>query len=579
MKEKIKPQKGFIQIPLLIAIIVSIAVISVGGYGGFEYYKTSKIIKEAEQLSKEEKYEEAIEKLNLAQVSLFVKNLGIKKQEISDKQEETKKLVEDLSKYNQGLNEFDKGNYQEAIDLFFEIPEDSFYSNNAKLKTEEAKRKMVEEELGETKIAKEKAEEKAQQEAIKRSQEEMARKAKEQELATKEAQEKMMNTDNDGDGLTYRRELELGTSDWDVDSDGDGIKDNEDLHPAGGGRYIAQEFEWDYGGNHWTWKYPIHEDWYEYYKRKPRTSHGLEYVTTNDPFIKEVAKMLKETAQKEGYVVSLFITSFVQSLPYVEDAYTTFDEYPKYPIETFVERNGDCEDTSYLLASLIDASGYGSALVVLSNHMATAIKSSSGFGGSYYEMDDGRYYYVETTGKGWGLGNMPSEYKYQQAKIIKIWDGKTIYSYPKYQKPCDPSPDFPGYYSDGENFYSDSQCNYLTYCLPFKEFYVNPQTLSFYWDSSCSQVAVKGCSKSTAYPGYFFDGLDYYSDSRCIQRARICRPSSIYYDRYYDGYDTYWDSSCTQRVVLGCSKSSIYPGLFFDGWSWYYDYQCTQKAR
>jgi len=150
MKEKIKIQKGFIQIPLLIAIIVSLVVISVGAYGGFEYYKTSKLVKEADQFTKEEKYDEAIGKLNLAQVSWFVKSLGIKKQEITNKQEEVKKLVEDLSKYNQGLDNLDKGNYQEAIDSFSEIPENSFYYKDAQLKTEEAKRKILEQQQLET---------------------------------------------------------------------------------------------------------------------------------------------------------------------------------------------------------------------------------------------------------------------------------------------------------------------------------------------------------------------------------------------------------------------------------------------
>jgi putative effector of murein hydrolase len=47
MKEKIKTQKGFIQIPILIAIIVSVVVVSGIGYGTIEYNKTSKIINEA----------------------------------------------------------------------------------------------------------------------------------------------------------------------------------------------------------------------------------------------------------------------------------------------------------------------------------------------------------------------------------------------------------------------------------------------------------------------------------------------------------------------------------------------------
>ena len=49
-----KRQKGFIQIPLLIVIIVSFVVILVGGYGGFKYYKTSKLVKETDRFVKGE---------------------------------------------------------------------------------------------------------------------------------------------------------------------------------------------------------------------------------------------------------------------------------------------------------------------------------------------------------------------------------------------------------------------------------------------------------------------------------------------------------------------------------------------
>ena len=580
MAERTKTQKGFIQIPLLIAIIVSIVVVSVGGYGGFEYYKTSKIIKEANQLSKEEKYNEAIEKLETAQDSLVVKNLGLKKQEINNEIEVNKRNLEDKSKFTQSLEKIDEGNYQEAINSLLELSEISFYYQKAQTKIEEAKRKIVEGQLSEAETAKEKAEKQAQQETIKRSQEEMQRKAKEQELATKEAQEKMMNADNDGDGLTYRRELELGTSDWNTDSDGDGIKDGEDANPAGGGRYIPQNFQWSYGGKNWTWTYSIHEDWYEYYKNKPRVENGLEYVTANDPFIIKIATALKEGAQAEEYPVSLFIASFVQGLPYVKDAYTSFDEYPKYPIETFVERNGDCEDTSYLTASLVDASGYGSALVELPGHMAIAIKAVSDFDGYYYDLDDGRYYYFETTGEGWGLGEMPSEYTSRQATLLKIWDGKISNSYPQYKKPCHASPDFPGYYFDGKNFYSDSQCNYLTYCMPFKEYYVNPQiTTKLYWDSGCSQEVVSWCPKSIYYPGYFYSNItkDIYIDSQCTQKVTFCRRSPNYSDTYWDGSFDYWDSSCTQKVVSWCQPSIYYPGYFFSTTNSkiYIDSQCT----
>jgi len=571
-------------------IIVSLILVSLIGttFGASEYHKISKIVKEAGQFTKKEKYEEALGKLNLAQTSWFVKNLGVKKQEITNKQQENEKLSEELSKYNQGLDKFDKGNYQEAIDLFSEIPENSFYSDNAKLKTEEAKRKIVEEELGETRIAKKEAEEKAQQEAIKRSQaeakakqEELEKQLKEQQLSEKEAEERRMNADNDGDGLTYRRELELGTSDWNTDSDDDGIIDSKDTHPAGGDRKIPQTFAWSYGGYDWTWTESIQEDWFDYYRAKPRGSHpSVEYITSDDPFIKEISKKISEGA-KQDIPDTWLAVSFVQNLPYIDDVYTGYNEYPKYPVETFFEKNGDCEDSSYLAASIINAMNKGVVLILLPGHMAVGVWMDCNAAGTYYKLDDRCYYYVETTEEGWFPGEIPDKYRYTPATLMKIPSGEVVNNvFPQYKKPCYLSPDFPGYYSDGENFYSDNQCNYLAYCLPYKEFYVNPQTLDFYWDSGCNQIVVRGCSKSTNYPGYFYNGVDYYFDSQCIQKARICRPSPIYSDEYWDGEYSYWDSNCTQKVASWCSKSIYYPGYFFNSldYEYYYDYQCTQKA-
>lgn len=595
MKEKIKQRKGFIQIPLLIGIILFVAVASGAGYGAIEYKRASNLLKEAGELTKEEKYTEAKEKLELVQNSWLVKNLGVKKQEIISKIEENKKLEEDKSKYNQGIDELDKDQLEEAISILSELPGNSFYYQKAQTKIEESKKKMLEGELSEEKIAKEEAEEKTRQETTakkvaeaKAKQEEIIRKAREGDLAAKEAEERMMNADNDGDGLTYREELAKGTYDYNTDSDGDGIPDGEDLHPAGGGRYDAQYFSWkyDYDKTSWEWKYSIHEDWYAYYKNKPRLPHGAVYVTYNDDAIKAIAKQLKDNAVSKNYHIVSFTIFFIQGLPYVEDYYTGYDEYPKYPVETLIDRNGDCEDLSYLAASIIGAMNYDVVLVELPGnpgHMAIAIKIAPEQSGTYYNLDGDRYYYFETTAEGWKLGDIPDEFRYTPATLIRIPSGEIINNVnPQYKKPCFVSPDFSGYYTDGKNYYLDGQCYNLVYCLPYKGYYVNPQvTTELYWDSSCSQTVTLGCFKSTDYPGYFYNkSYDFFYDSKCIQKAKLCRSSPNYSDTYYDGYNEYWDSSCTQKVVLWCPKSTYYPGYFFNNYDReiYIDSQCVQKA-
>jgi len=147
MEEKIKTKKGFIQIPILIAIIVSVVVTSGIGYGAIEYHKTSKIIKEAEQLAKEEKYDEAIGKLEIAQNKFLGKT--ILKQKITAELEINKKLLEDKTEYTQGIEEFNKGNWEKAKELLSKVSENSPYYQDAKNKIEEAQKKIIEEKVAE----------------------------------------------------------------------------------------------------------------------------------------------------------------------------------------------------------------------------------------------------------------------------------------------------------------------------------------------------------------------------------------------------------------------------------------------
>jgi len=566
MKEKIN-QKGFIQIIIPVALILAS-----GFYFGLIYHTDSSLIKEAEQLTKSENYEGAIGKLESAQKSILVEKLSINKQKIISEIENNKKLNEDKSKYDQGVNELNNNNLQAAVDLLSKLPEDSFYYQKAQTKIEESKRMLVEGELSKETIAKNAAEAKAKQEEYQKN-------LKTQELADKAAAEKMMNADNDGDGLTYREELALGTSDFNKDSDGDGIPDNLDAHPAGGGRNIAQTFAWSYGGYNWTWTTDIQEDWYDYYKAKPRVSvSSVEYVTYNDPFIQAIAKKISESADEKKLNKSALAEAFVQSLSYVDDVYTGYDEYPKYPVETFIEKNGDCEDTSYLTAAIVRAMNIDTVLILLPGHMAVGVWIDCTASGTSYKLGDRCYYYTETTGEGWISGEIPDKYQYTPATLIKIPSGETTNNIsPQYVKPCYPATDFSGYYSDGTNYYSDIQCNNLAYCMPYKDLYYSTTTKSFYWDSICNQIVAKGCAKSTSYSGYFTNGIDLYSDSQCVQKATICRLSPNYSDTYYDGYNEYWDSGCNQKVVLWCPKSIYSPGYFYNSIDKkiYVDSECT----
>ena len=91
------------------------------------------------------------------------------------------------------------------------------------------------------------------------------------------------------------------------------------------------------------------------------------------------------------------------------------DDFSKYPIETLVEGNGDCEDKSILFGSLVESLGYDAAIFVTTNHVYVGVHldfvpiyniQSSVW---YVEIYGKRYYTCETTMGGWRIGDCPEE--------------------------------------------------------------------------------------------------------------------------------------------------------------------------
>lgn len=198
-----------------------------------------------------------------------------------------------------------------------------------------------------------------------------------------------------------------------------------------------KSFAWDYKGKHWTWNLTIPQDLYDAYKSVPvstRTSDGPAgygfCTTTRDSYIQSLANELNNTANRLGYdafdKVS-FVLAFVQSLPYTSDSVTTgHDEYPRFPIETLVDDGGDCEDTAILFATLTLIMGYGTLYINPPNHYAVGILGND-LQGTYWTYPEGSnktYYYCETTGNGFTIGQLPDEFQGQSAYLYTIDEGK-----------------------------------------------------------------------------------------------------------------------------------------------------------
>ncbi|MFH1624926.1 MAG: hypothetical protein ABID54_07195, partial [Pseudomonadota bacterium] len=190
---------------------------------------------------------------------------------------------------------------------------------------------------------------------------------------------------------------------------------------------LERHFIWEYLGE-WNWDTLIPEALYEYYHSVPRppTRNYSVYVThpLDDVYIERVVEMIERAAEREGFddyqTVELAI-AFVQGLPYTVDSVTSpFDEYPRYPVETLVDGGGDCENTSILLASILSEMGYGVVLLALPEHMAIGVKGSGNRPGTYWTYEGERYFYIETTNSGWGIGELPEEYEDTSANIYPL---------------------------------------------------------------------------------------------------------------------------------------------------------------
>ncbi len=208
---------------------------------------------------------------------------------------------------------------------------------------------------------------------------------------------------------------------------------------GGGGSTSTDErktthYEWNDGLNDWTFDTNLRVvDYKTYYKKQNYTSKGFQYAkyvtdATDDNWVKKVlVDQFMKAADQEGYtkLQKLYmVISFVQHITYKTDKESTGKaEFPKYPLVTVYEGNGDCEDTAILLTSMLKAMGYDCVLIEYAGtateegHMAVGIAGD--FSGACYTYQGKKYFYVETTNTGWDIGEVPDGY-YRDASIHSL---------------------------------------------------------------------------------------------------------------------------------------------------------------
>lgn len=175
----------------------------------------------------------------------------------------------------------------------------------------------------------------------------------------------------------------------------------------------------------------IDREMYRYYRGLGRYYAVDEYQNyindaNNKAIAAEIVQAIRNTSNNNAYSDAATvreIAKFVQdTIEYQYDFDTTGEEeYPRYPIETLYERQGDCEDTSILMAALLKELGYEVGFLHLPGHLAVVLRTADNYsGGDYYEIDGHRYLYIESTGSGWNIGDIPEDVMGQQAAFYAI---------------------------------------------------------------------------------------------------------------------------------------------------------------
>ena len=192
----------------------------------------------------------------------------------------------------------------------------------------------------------------------------------------------------------------------------------------------SREFEQSAHGTQTTFTLDVPSNLYKYYKDRVRTPEYGAYVADryDRPYIQSITDTLEDYGERNDLSPRQIVdhaVAIVQGMEYTSDkAGTGYNEYPKYPVETLIDRGGDCEDTCILLSAMLKELGYGVVLLLMpdANHMAVGVAGEESIDGTYYEKDGTRYYYVETTGEGWNIGEMPDTIENTAAELVQIRD-------------------------------------------------------------------------------------------------------------------------------------------------------------
>jgi hypothetical protein len=133
-----------------------------------------------------------------------------------------------------------------------------------------------------------------------------------------------------------------------------------------------------------------------------------------------IAEEIRRLGRREGWTrerQAQFALALVQALPYATDEESMgLLEHFRLPSETLADTDIDCEDSSILLAGVL--SGLGVSYVMLNPPGHIAIGVDGGFRGWHAPIAGRKFYFAETTGSGFVIGQVPGGLR----KSIQVLD-------------------------------------------------------------------------------------------------------------------------------------------------------------
>jgi len=197
--------------------------------------------------------------------------------------------------------------------------------------------------------------------------------------------------------------------------------------------YAAESYNHSYqlldhpnGSTYYKLNVTVQQSLYEFYKEKShRFNSDNDFAKFVTPYALEpiAYSLLEIYTDDEDFVNGALM--IVHQIPYQ----TTVSA--KYPVETIVENNGDCDLLSYIAASIIMAGGLDVVLLYYETetHMnigvsLSCVPNAARQQAYYTTYNQIRYYVAECTGgnwqTGWRVGECPDDLKHASAQIITL---------------------------------------------------------------------------------------------------------------------------------------------------------------